>query len=419
MAAHATTPEAASSVSRTLAALGDERTEIDRTRVKATPPQRFGRVASCAAPHRDGAVDVRVARGIRGLPPALCIPGLEVTLNAGDTRTLRGKTVAINTGSRARIDDTPGLSDSRPLTHVEALELDLVPPHLIVLGAGFVGLEFAQAMRRFGSRVTVVERNGTLLHREDPDVSEAVAALFRDEEIEVLTGTVIRRIERRSGQSVRVHTSSGKTIEGTHLLAAGGRTPNTDDIGLELAGIETDANGHVKVNQRLQTSAEGVWAMGDCAGSPYFTHIAYDDFRVVRDNLAGGIRVTTGRQVPYCMFIDPELARVGLSEREARERGIAYRVVKIPMDHVLRTHTLSETRGFMKALIEQPGDRVLGFTAFGVGAGDVMAVVQVAMKAGLPYTFLGDMVLTHPTIPEGLSELFAAPFLAPMVQTAR
>jgi pyruvate/2-oxoglutarate dehydrogenase complex dihydrolipoamide dehydrogenase (E3) component len=341
---------------------------------------------------------------------------LEVALNAGGSRTLRGKTVAINTGSRARIDDTPGLSDSRPLTHVEALELDEVPPHLVVLGAGFVGLEFAQAMRRFGSRVTVIERNGVLLHREDADVSEAVGALFRDEGIDVLTGTVVRRVEGRSGQSVRVHAASGDVIEATYLLAAGGRRPNTDGIGLELAGVAIDAVGHIKVNERLQTSAERVFAMGDCAGSPYFTHIAFDDFRVVRDNLAGRNRATTGRQVPFCMFIDPELARVGLSEREAKDRGIAYRLLKMPMDHVLRTHTLSETRGFMKALVEQNDDRILGFTAFGVGAGEVMAAVQVAMKAGLPYTLIGDMVLTHPTIAEGLSELFASPFMAPMAQ---
>ena len=334
---------------------------------------------------------------------------LEVALNGGGTRTLRGKTVAINTGSRARIDDTPGLSDSRPLTHVEALELDQVPPHLIVLGAGFVGLEFAQAMRRFGSRVTVVDRNATLLHREDPDVSQAVGELFRDEGIDVLTGTVVRQVEGRSGQSVRLQTARG-TIEGTHLLAAGGRTPNTDGIGLELSGVQTDASGHVKVNERLQTTAEGVWAMGDCAGSPYFTHIAADDFRIVRDNLAGGNRVTTGRQVPYCMFIDPELARVGPSEREAKDGGIAYRLLKIPMDHVLRTHTLSETRGFIKALVEPSGGgRILGFTAFGVGAGEIMAAVQVAMRAGLPFGAIGDMVLTHPTIAEGLGELFAGP----------
>jgi pyruvate/2-oxoglutarate dehydrogenase complex dihydrolipoamide dehydrogenase (E3) component len=334
---------------------------------------------------------------------------LEVALNAGGMRTLRGRTVAINTGSRARIDDTPGLSDSRPLTHVEALELDQVPPHLIVLGAGFVGLEFAQALRRFGSRVTVVERNQTLLHHEDPDVSQAVGELFRDEGIDVLTGTVVRKVEGRSGQAVRMDTTHG-VVEGTHLLAAGGRTPNTDGIALELAGVQIDSAGHVKVNERLQTTAEGVWAMGDCAGSPYFTHIAADDFRVVRDNLAGGNRVTTGRQVPWCLFIDPELARIGLSEREANDRGIAYRLLKIPMDHVLRTHTLDEKRGFIKALVEpDKGGRILGFTAFGVGAGEIMAVVQVAMRAGLPHTAIGDMVLTHPTIAEGLGELFTGP----------
>jgi pyruvate/2-oxoglutarate dehydrogenase complex dihydrolipoamide dehydrogenase (E3) component len=164
----------------------------------------------------------------------------------------------------------------------------------------------------------------------------------------------------------------------------------------------------VKVNERLQTTAEGVWAVGDCAGSPYFTHIGFDDFRVVRDNLAGKDRVTTGRQVPFCLFTDPELARVGLSEREARERGIAYRLATIPMEHVLRTRTLSEPRGFLKALIEQDGDRILGFTALGVEAGEVMAVVQVAMAAGLPYTLLRDMVLTHPTMAEGLGPLFSA-----------
>ena len=356
--------------------------------------------------YRQTGVDLIMGRG-RFIAPRT----LEVALNAGGMRTLRGKTVAINTGSRARIDDTPGLSDARPLTHVEALELDQVPPHLIVLGAGFVGLEFAQAMRRFGSRVTVIERNDTLLRREDPDVSQAVGELFRDEGIDVLTGTVVRQVNGRSGQSLRLETTRG-VVEGTHLLAAGGRTPNTDGIGPELAGVQIDTAGHVKVNERLATTADGVWAMGDCAGSPYFTHIAADDFRVVRDNLAGGNRVTTGRQVPWCLFIDPELARVGLSEREAKDRGIAYRLLKIPMDHVLRTHTLSETRGFMKALVDPSGGRILGFTAFGVGAGEIMAVVQVAIRAGLPYTAIGDMVLTHPTIAEGLGELFTGPVSA-------
>jgi pyruvate/2-oxoglutarate dehydrogenase complex dihydrolipoamide dehydrogenase (E3) component len=336
---------------------------------------------------------------------------IEVTLNSGGTRTLRGKTVVIDTGSRARIDDTPGLRESKPLTHVEALELDRVPAHLIVLGGGYVGLELAQAMRRFGSRVTVVERNSAVIHREDRDVTEAIEQLFRDEGIEVATGTEVRRVEGVSGESVRLHTTRGGAevvIEGTHLLVAGGRTPNTDGIGLELAGVETDERGHIRVNERLQTTAKDVWAVGDCAGSPYFTHIGFDDFRVVRDNLAGGNRVTTGRQVPFCLFTDPELARVGLSERAAQERGITYRLAKIPMGNVLRAHTISETRGFLKALIEQDGDRILGFTGFGVEAGEILAVVQVAMAAGLPYTALRDMVWTHPTMAEGLGALFSA-----------
>jgi pyruvate/2-oxoglutarate dehydrogenase complex dihydrolipoamide dehydrogenase (E3) component len=332
---------------------------------------------------------------------------IEVALNAGGTRTLRGQTVIIDTGSRARMDDTPGLAEARPLTHVEALDLDHLPGHLIVLGGGYVGLELAQAFRRFGSRVTIVERNGSLIHREDPDVTEAVEQLFRDEGIDVKTGAAVDRVEGRSGESVRLHSSGGGS-EGTHLLVAGGRTPNTDDIGLELAGAETDERGHVRVDDRLRTTAEGVWAVGDCAGSPYFTHIGEDDFRVVLADLTGGDRVTTGRQVPYCLFTDPELARVGLSEREARERGVGYRLARIPMEAVLRARTLSETRGFLKALIEQDGDRILGFTAFGPEAGEVMAVVQVAMLAGLPYTALRDAVLTHPTMAEGLAALFSA-----------
>jgi pyruvate/2-oxoglutarate dehydrogenase complex dihydrolipoamide dehydrogenase (E3) component len=336
---------------------------------------------------------------------------IEVTLTGGGTRTLRGKAVIINTGSRARIDDTPGLRQARPLTHVEALELDRLPGHLIVLGGGYVGLELAQAMRRLGSQVTVVDRNASLLHHEDRDVTEAIEAVFRDEGIVVVTGAAVRRVEGLSGESVRLHAARGGAevvIEGTHLLVAGGRTPNTDGIGLEAAGVETDERGHVKVNERLQTTAEDVWAVGDCAGSPYFTHISVDDFRVVKDNLAGGNRVTTGRQVPFCLFTDPELARIGLSEAQAKQRGIAYRLAKIPMEAVLRARTLSETRGFLKALIEPDGDRILGFTALGAEAGEVMAVVQVAMAAGLPHTLLRDMVLAHPTMAEGLEGLCSA-----------
>jgi pyruvate/2-oxoglutarate dehydrogenase complex dihydrolipoamide dehydrogenase (E3) component len=335
---------------------------------------------------------------------------IEVALRDGGTRVLRGTNVVISTGTRAKIDATPGLSDAKPLTHIEALELDRLPEHLVVLGGGYVGLELAQAFRRFGSRVTVVERNPALVHREDPDVSEAMGQLFADEGIVVSTGTVVEQVTGTSGELVRLRAKrdgSEIVIEGTHLLVAAGRVPNTDGIGLETAGVERDGRGYVKVNERLQTTAANVWAVGDCAGSPHFTHIAFDDFRTVRDNIAGGNRVTTGRQVPSCMFTDPELAQIGLTERAANERGVGYRLLKVPMVAVLRTRTLSETRGFMKALIATDSDRIIGFTAFGVEAGEVMAVVQTAMVAGLPYTALRDMILTHPTIAEGLLALFS------------
>jgi pyruvate/2-oxoglutarate dehydrogenase complex dihydrolipoamide dehydrogenase (E3) component len=328
-----------------------------------------------------------------------------------EPRILRGKRVIISTGSRATIEPIPGLAEARPLTHIQALELDHVPDHLIVLGGGYVGLEFAQAVRRFGSRVTIVERNARLVHREDPDVSEALHQLFTDEGIEIHLGTTVERVTGACGKSVHLHASRGGeslVIDGNRLLVASGRTPNTEDIGLELAGVEKTAGGHIRVNERLETTAENVWAVGDCAGSPHFTHVAFDDFRVVRDNIGGGNRVTTNRLVPFCLFTDPELARVGLSEAEAQSQGIPYRLARIPMEAVLRTHTLSETRGFMKALIDAKSERILGFTAFGPDAGEVMAVVQIAISSGLPYTALRDSILTHPTMAEGLTTLFAS-----------
>lgn len=334
---------------------------------------------------------------------------IEVDLNAGGQRTFRGRIVIINTGSRATLESIPGLADAKPLTHIEAFELDRIPKHLLVLGAGYVGLELAQAFRRFGAEVTLIDRNSRLAHREDEDISLGLEEMCRDEGIDVVTNAIVTRVEGNSGQWVRLLGSRdghGLSLEGSHLLVAGGRTPNTDGIGLEKAGVETTKHGHVKVNERLQTTAKDVWAVGDCAGSPYFTHISQDDFRVVSENIAGGNRVTTGRQVPFCLFTDPELARIGLSETEAKQRGIPYRVAKLPMAAVLRAMTISETRGFMKVLIETKSDRILGFTMFGAGAGDVMTVVQMAMLGGLPHTAVRDAVLAHPTMPEGLAWLF-------------
>jgi len=336
---------------------------------------------------------------------------VEVSLPDGGSRFLHGENVIISTGSRATIEPIPGLRESDPLTHIEALELDHLPEHLLIVGGGYIGLEFAQAMRRFGSKVTIIERNSRLAHREDEDVTAMLSDVFRDEGIEILTDATVTGVEGKSGDRVKLHVrrNGGKTaFEGTHILVATGRTPNTQNIGLELAGVQTTERGHVQVNERLQTTAPEVWAVGDCAGSPHFTHIAFDDHRVVTDNLAGGHRVTTGRQVPFCMFTDPELARIGLSETEAKQRGIAYRLTKIPMIAVLRTRTLSETRGFLKALIDTDSDRILGFTALGVEGGEIIATVQVAMLAGMPYTALRDTIFTHPTMLEGLIPLFAA-----------
>ncbi len=336
---------------------------------------------------------------------------IEVTLAGGGTRLLHGKKVIVNTGSRATIDPVPGLIEAGPLTHIEALELDHIPDHLIVLGGGYVGLELAQALRRLGTRVTIVERNSRLAHREDPDISEAIRALFQDEGIEVVISASATKVEGKSGEAVKLHVTQGGAdiiIEGTELLVATGRTPNTNGIGLDIAGLETTAQGHVKVNEKLETTAPDVWAIGDCAGSPHFTHISFDDFRIIVENLAGGHRSTANRQVPSCMFTDPELARIGLNEVEAKARGIAYRLAKLPMVAVLRTRTLSETRGFMKALIDAESDRILGFSVFGVGAGEIMATVQVAMAANLPYTTLRDMIFTHPTLLEGLIPLFSS-----------
>jgi pyruvate/2-oxoglutarate dehydrogenase complex dihydrolipoamide dehydrogenase (E3) component len=336
---------------------------------------------------------------------------LEVTLDDGTTRLVRGTNVIISTGSRATLDPIPGLAEAQPLTHIEALELGEVPEHLLVMGGGYVGLELSQAMRRFGSEVTVIESAGRLVHQEDDDVTEALHALFNEEGMDVVWNGRIKRVSGKSGESVRITLDQNgveKTLEGTHLLVAAGRTPNTDGMGLELAGVELTEHGYVKVNERLQTTAPGVWAMGDVTGGPKFTHISFDDFRVISDNLRGGNRVTTGRQVPYCLFTDPELARIGLSEKEARARGVAYRLFKIPMATVLRARTLSETRGFLKALVEVDGDRILGFTALGPDAGEMMSAVQIAMIAELPYTKLRDAVLAHPTMMEGLNELFSS-----------
>ena len=247
-----------------------------------------------------------------------------VGLNDGGARVPIGDRVVLNLGTHATIPDTPGLAGAKPLANVEALELDRLPDHLVVIGGGYVGLEMTQAYRRFGSRVTIIEAGPQLAGREDSDVATALLEMLRDEGIKVHLGTKVLGVQGRSGQTVslQLHTPSGdQTIEGSDILAGAGRTPNTEGIGLELAGVALDTRGYVAVNDRLETSAPDVWAVGECAGSPQFTHVSADDFRIVRENLVGGDRTTRGRLVPYRMFTDPPLARVGLSEDEARRQA--------------------------------------------------------------------------------------------------
>ena len=336
---------------------------------------------------------------------------LEVNLNDGGTRELVADKVFLNVGTHAAIPNVPGLQAAQPLTHIDALELDYSPQHLIVIGGGYSGLELAQAYRRFGSEVTVIEAGPQIMAREDVDVAQEMQRLLGDEGINVLVEAQLIEVRGRSGDKVALtaRTPSGEqNIDGSDILAAVGRIPNTAGIGLKETGVELDGRGYIRVNGRLETSAPDVWALGECAGSPQFTHISEDDFRIIRDNLAGGNRTTRDRLVPYCMFTDPPLARVGLSEGEAERQGVIARVATLPMDAVLGAQATDQRQGFMKALIGDNDDRILGFTMIGAGAGEVLAAVQTAMLAGLSYPSLANAALAHPTMAEGLSSLFSS-----------
>jgi len=331
---------------------------------------------------------------------------IEVTSETG-VRRLTGSRIYLDLGTRAAIPDLPGLAEAMPLTHVEALKLEVLPRRLVVLGGGYIGMEMAQAFRRLGSEVVVIQTGPRLAPREDDDFASAIHTLFKEDGIEVALGAGGYRVEGRSGEQVTVSLSDGRSFNGSHLLVAAGRIPTTADIGLDLAGVSLDAKGFIKVDEKLRTTAADIWAMGEAAGSPMFTHVALDDYRVAKSDIAGGGRITTGRLIPYCVFIDPEFARVGLSEKEARAASIAYRLAKMPMDVIPRARTLSERKGFMKALVSVEDDRILGFAMLGAHAGEVMPVVQMTMLGGLPFTALRDGILAHPTIAEGLNMLFS------------
>jgi pyruvate/2-oxoglutarate dehydrogenase complex dihydrolipoamide dehydrogenase (E3) component len=337
---------------------------------------------------------------------------LEVTLNGGEAVQLSADNIFINVGARPANPPVEGLDRVPTLNSTTIMELDEVPDHLLVLGGSYVGLEFAQMFRRFGSRVTVVQRGKQLMSREDTDVAEAVAEIMRQDGIEVLLSTQTQHAEQGNDGKIRLRVSTPegeRTLEGSHLLVAAGRPPNTDRLNLEAAGIETDKRGQIKVNERLETNVEGVYALGDVKGGPAFTHISYDDFRIVRTNLLeGGNATITDRKVPYTVFIDPQLGRAGLSEQEAREQGLNIRVAKIPMSYVARAIEVDETRGFMKAVVDPDTGQILGCAILGVEGGEIAAMLQIAMMGGVPYTTLRDTVFSHPTLSESLNTLFAA-----------
>ncbi len=350
---------------------------------------------------------------------------IEVALRGGGTRHLTAETFFINVGARPSRPPVPGLDRVPYLDSTSIMELGSVPEHLVVFGGGYIGIEFGQMFRRFGSKVTIVQRNVHLLPREDPDVCEAVEQILRDDGVTVLLGAEVEQAARaRGGIQVKVRISKpqggrggarGKgprragshTITGSHLLVATGRIPNTGRLNLAPAGIETDAQGYIKVNERLETSVPGVYVIGDAKPGPAFTHISYDDYRILEANLLkGGHATTQGRFVPYCVFMDPELGRVGMSETEARKAGRTIRVFTMPMSRVARAIEMAETRGLMKAVTDAGTNEILGCAMLGVFAGEMMSIVEVAMMGRLPHTALRDAIFAHPTLAEALNNLF-------------
>src|SRR5438034_5789192 len=382
------------------------RVTIDMVKVRQRKRDMVDRqIAAHLRNYKDSGAELIMGAGHFVAPKTLA-----VRLNDGGTRMLTADQVFLNVGTHATVPDVPGLQAASPLTNIEALELDHVPPHLVVLGGGYVGLEFSQAYRRFGSRVTIIQHGPQLLSQEDPDISSEVQRILSAEGIECLVAAQTLRVHGRSGKDVTVlvRTAAGEQrIEGSDILIAVGRTPNTTGIGLEQAGVELDARGYVRVNDQLETTAPDVWAIGECAGTPHFTHASVDDFRIIKDNLAGGNRSTRDRLIPYCVFTDPPLAHVGLSERDAHRQGVATRVAKLPMSDVLRVQAVDARPGLMKVLVSASDDRILGFTMIGPEAGEVMAAVQTAMLAELPYPKLRDAVLAHLTMAEGLGFLLS------------
>jgi pyruvate/2-oxoglutarate dehydrogenase complex dihydrolipoamide dehydrogenase (E3) component len=346
---------------------------------------------------------------------------LEVSLIGGETLRLSADEIFINVGARPADPPIEGLKSVPALNSTSIMELGELPEHLLVLGGSYVGLEFAQMFRRFGSEVTIIQRGKQLMSREDADVAEAVAGIMRQDGIEVLLGAQSRRVEQGDRKiRVTVDAPDGeRAVEGSHLLVAAGRPPNTDTLDPEAAGVEMDKRGFVKTNDRLETNVPGIYVLGDVKGGPAFTHISYDDFRILRTNLLeGGDRTIADRLVPYTVFIDPQLGRIGLSELEAHDRGFEIQVASMPMSYVARALEVDEARGFMKAVVDARTGRILGCAILGIEGGEIMAMIQIAMMGDLHYTALRDAVFAHPTLAESLNNLFARIDEAPTMRAA-
>jgi pyruvate/2-oxoglutarate dehydrogenase complex dihydrolipoamide dehydrogenase (E3) component len=336
---------------------------------------------------------------------------VSVRLQHGGYRTLSARYIFINAGTRASRPKLDGLDNVPFLDNASIMELDAVPDHLLILGGGYIGLEFGQLFRRLGSRVTIVQSARQLLTGEDPDIAEEVAHILQQDGVDVMLNSNATHVEQ-SGTNIRLQVLSehaSTTLDGSHLLVATGRAPNSDTLNLAAAGVQTSDRGFIQVNDRLETTAESVYALGDIKGGPAFTHISYDDFRIIRSNLIEKKTASTkNRQVPYTLFIDPQLGRVGLTESEARKQGRSIRVAKLPMTHVARALEVDETRGFMKAVVDAESNQILGAAILGLEGGEVMAALEIAMMGKLPYTALRDGTFAHPTLVESLNNLFMA-----------
>jgi pyruvate/2-oxoglutarate dehydrogenase complex dihydrolipoamide dehydrogenase (E3) component len=336
---------------------------------------------------------------------------VEVRLKDGGQKVLSAKNIFINAGTRASRPRLDGLDNIPFLDNASIMELDSAPEHLLILGGGYIGLEFGQLFRRFGSRVTIIQSAGQLLTGEDPDIADEVAKIFREDGIGIVLKGKATRVSRSDG-NIRLEVQqegNSTTLVGSHLLVATGRTPNSDTLNLPAAGIQMNEHGFIQVNDRLETTADGVYALGDIKGGPAFTHISYDDFRIIRANLLEKKTASiANRLVPYTLFIDPQLGRVGLTETEARAQSRNIRIANLPMTSVARALEVDETRGFMKAIVDGDTNQILGAAILGIEGGEVMSALEIAMMGKLPYTSLRDGVFAHPTLAESLNNLFMA-----------